>query len=585
MDGYVTIETELDTKDFDAQIKQLEYKLNDLESDIATTDLAPNSNDYLTLQAEIEKTSNKLLDLRKKQANVNAELSQSSGIDNLKERLVDAKENIEGIGKGTEKIIKKIARWSIAIFGIRSAYMFVRNAINKIAGDDEQLKADIDYMKTALAYTIEPVVRGIIDLAKQLMTYLGYIVYQWTGKNIFENANKSLNKAGKSAKDLQKTLAGFDEMNVVSDNGGGGGASPSFKFENIGDTQVPEWVDFIVQHKDEIVGALLGIAGGILAIKLGAEGLTALGLGLIISGIYLLIQDIQTLLNDPSWEAFGEVLRDIGLVIVGLGIILGSVPLLIIGIITLITGLVIEHWEEIKGILEPIGQWIYDNVIKPVWEFIKAVFNTIVTIFKNTFSVISAIMTTLWNILKAPFVNVYELVKNVFNSIKQIIEGVFKVIKGLFTGDFKQVMEGFKQIFKGVFNSIWSIVKAPLNLIIEGINALIKGANKIKFDIPDWVPVIGGNRWGFNISTIPRLAKGGIVNLPSKGVPIGGAIAGERGQEGVIPLTDSQQMQLLGEAIGKYITINANIVNTMNGRVIGRELQKINGEQDFAYNR
>jgi hypothetical protein len=43
-------------------------------------------------------------------------------------------------------------------------------------------------------------------------------------------------------------------------------------------------------------------------------------------------------------------------------------------------------------------------------------------------------------------------------------------------------------------------------------------------------------------------------------------------------------MQELGESIGKYITINANITNTMNGRVISRQLQKIQGNQDFAYN-
>ena len=73
--------------------------------------------------------------------------------------------------------------------------------------------------------------------------------------------------------------------------------------------------------------------------------------------------------------------------------------------------------------------------------------------------------------------------------------------------------------------------------------------------------------------------------MPSRGVPVGSAIGGERGAEGVIPLTDSQQMALLGEAIGKYITINANITNTMNGRVISKELKKINAENDFAYNR
>lgn len=59
---------------------------------------------------------------------------------------------------------------------------------------------------------------------------------------------------------------------------------------------------------------------------------------------------------------------------------------------------------------------------------------------------------------------------------------------------------------------------------------------------------------------------------------------GERGAEGVIPLTDSQAMTTLGEAIGRYITINANITNTMNGRVISRQIQQIIANQDFAYN-
>ena len=115
-----------------------------------------------------------------------------------------------------------------------------------------------------------------------------------------------------------------------------------------------------------------------------------------------------------------------------------------------------------------------------------------------------------------------------------------------------------------------------LNKLIERKhNGLIKVINKVP---------------GINLGTLPtfnfpRLAKGGIISYPGAGVPVGSAIGGERGMEGVIPLTDSQQMALLGETIGKYITINASITNTMNGRVISRELQKINNESDFAFNR
>ena len=99
------------------------------------------------------------------------------------------------------------------------------------------------------------------------------------------------------------------------------------------------------------------------------------------------------------------------------------------------------------------------------------------------------------------------------------------------------------------------------------------------------MPLLGGKKWGFNIPQIPKLAVGGIVNMPSRGVPIGGAIAGEAGAEGVIPLTDSQAMETLGQAIGKYINISATVPVYVGNRQIAREIKKINAENDFAFNR
>ena len=163
--------------------------------------------------------------------------------------------------------------------------------------------------------------------------------------------------------------------------------------------------------------------------------------------------------------------------------------------------------------------------------------------------------------------------EGLFGGIKKIVTGIIQIFKG-----------DFKNGFMNVFGGLKDILLAPFNALVSGINSLIRGVNKIRFDVPDWVPGFGGKKFGFNIPQIPRLAVGGIVNMPGRGVPIGGAIAGESGREGVIPLTDSQAMETLGQAIGRYITINANITNTMNGRVISRELQKINNNSDFAKN-
>ena len=72
--------------------------------------------------------------------------------------------------------------------------------------------------------------------------------------------------------------------------------------------------------------------------------------------------------------------------------------------------------------------------------------------------------------------------------------------------------------------------------------------------------------------------------MPNRGTMLGGAIAGESGREGVIPLTDAQAMAQLGEEIGKHVLVNLTNVTEMNGRVLAREIKQIQSEQNFAFN-
>ena len=90
-------------------------------------------------------------------------------------------------------------------------------------------------------------------------------------------------------------------------------------------------------------------------------------------------------------------------------------------------------------------------------------------------------------------------------------------------------------------------------------------------------------QFGYTLKSL-GLATGGIVNMPGRGVPIG-AYAGEVAQEGVIPLTDAQAMETLGQAIGRHVTINATLINQMNSRTLSREVKRITNDEDFAGNR
>lgn len=82
----------------------------------------------------------------------------------------------------------------------------------------------------------------------------------------------------------------------------------------------------------------------------------------------------------------------------------------------------------------------------------------------------------------------------------------------------------------GIWNSIWGGIKSIINFIIGGINSAISALNSLSFSVPNWVPVIGGKSFGFNLPSIPYLAEGGIVNSPTL------AMIGEAGPEAVLPL-------------------------------------------------
>lgn len=497
--------------------------------------------------------------LNKKIFEMKEKLKQTKGFENIKNL-------IQGIGSGIESATKKVAKWALAIFGVRSAINFVRNSIATLSQYNEQMGVDIDYIRYLLASTLQKTIENIIQLVYKLLTYINYIADAWFKVNLFENAsveafqkqNKALGGSVKKAKELQKTLTGFDEMNVLQDNGdvgsGGGGGGVSLpSFPSMEDVPIPSWLQWIVDNKDLVIAGLSGIAVGLTALKLGFKGIQALGIGAIVLGIVNLISDIIDFINDPSWENFVAILGDIATVIGGIMLVMGNWWGLLVILVGAAVKLIAENWDAIKGILGKIGGWIYDTVLKPVIDSVKRVID----------------------IAKEEFKLGIDTIKSWFNGMVNFFSAAIGKIIGLFQTIGTTVGNVIASAFKGVVNDVLSAIENILNFPINSINGLIGVINKVP----------GINLGYLSTFSLPRLAKGGIINQPGRGVQLGSAIGGERGQEGVIPLTDSQQMELLGESIGRYITINANITNNMNGRTISRELQKIQNRDNFLYNR
>lgn len=195
--------------------------------------------------------------------------------------------------------------------------------------------------------------------------------------------------------------------------------------------------------------------------------------------------------------------------------------------------------------------------------------------------------------------------KDIREASQKTKDKVKKDTEDAFGGDSIRKTKDFQKATEHSFNEIASTSSSKMKSVKGDINsALDKNNYQTKGNLLKnwWNGLINGLTSSFSISfglngvsigkkaakgaivTYPKLAAGGIINLPGRGVPVGGAVGGERGAEGVIPLTDSQQMEKLGEAIGKYITVNNVLNNYMNSRLISREIKKSDNESDFAFN-
>lgn len=136
-----------------------------------------------------------------------------------------------------------------------------------------------------------------------------------------------------------------------------------------------------------------------------------------------------------------------------------------------------------------------------------------------------------WDKIKEKAIEVWDKVKDIWGSVKEWFStNVVEPIKGAFAALWDGIVKGLEF----ALDILVSIAKAPINGVIalingaiNGINLLIGGLNKIKIDIPDWVPGLGGKKFGFNIGeigNIPYLANGGVVSQ-------GSAVVGEAGAE------------------------------------------------------
>jgi hypothetical protein len=188
--------------------------------------------------------------------------------------------------------------------------------------------------------------------------------------------------------------------------------------------------------------------------------------------------------------------------------------------------------DQLNAILPPLS----DNM-EDFTEFMKSFANRVVEFTKS--NIIAGIGATIDKIVGIfttnPIQHLYDEVTDQtkeFNNLVPALKTIIPLIDAAtkLVGEYKAKMGSFESSVgggggflgtlvkgaKGVINGLIGMFEGMVNGVIRAVNFMIKALNKLSFDVPDWVPAIGGKKFGFNIKTlnevkIPRLAQGAVI--------------------------------------------------------------------------
>ena len=624
-----TQQAENSLEKINGQISLLDSKIKNMQENNLPQNLVGNfdyeklliQRDELVRKSDLEVA--KLSELDDKQAQLNNKTSENLIIRQMiNDEISKSSSGLRDIGGATEKTnneasktLKSMTRWGLAIFGIRSAYMGIRQVMNGVFAQNTKLGDQMDAMKKSIAGAFTPIVEKILNLIRTFMAYINYLWRGLFGKNLFsEKVEKNLKSGAKSAKEIRNQLAGFDEANVLSSNSssgsGVGGGSTDLKLSEI---PIPGWLkwirDFIEKHPTiskiifglaaftlfggwKIAGGIFGTISSLLGKKgagaaaTGASGLLGvLGTMLLIAATVVICKITYDKVKE-AWKAYKDLKKAIDESNETTEKSLKKSEKRQDEIIKETKALNKED-EQHKRNIETLYKMVavddeyahrtFNNKKNEAManEHLQKTLSKVVTETENMR--IAGEMTDEEQYNHYKFLKTY-LTPEQINNAEQLgltAEQAYNLRNG-----FKELDKKFETKYK--LEAETSEAKDKFDDFVKDISNRL--SKPIQFQLK-------ANIIGLSDKTVSALktlgvfhADGGIVNLPGRGVPIA-HYAGEAGREGIIPIDNEGQMALLGSEIAKRVTINLTNVTEMNGRTISKELKRIGSESDFAFNR
>lgn len=219
-----------------------------------------------------------------------------------------------------------------------------------------------------------------------------------------------------------------------------------------------------------------------------------------------------------------------------------------VDISSLIGGIANAITKLVQVVLPPLMSglsWILDNLnwLAPLLGGLVGTIGAVVGAIKlyNTIVNIAKAVQMAWNLAMAT------------NPIGLVITAVAGLVAGIVL--LWNNCEGFRNFFLKMWEAIVNGVKVGVNGVIMFFNVLIDAINLVGKGLK----FISGGALGFEISKIPYLAKGGIVDKPTL------AMIGEAGKEAVVPLErNTEWLNSLADKLANKLQPSQATTNNFN---------------------
>lgn len=429
--------------------------------------------------------------------------SNGGGISNL----------AKGIGNasgGIKNMLGLMGRFTLMTFGVMSAFRGIKQAIGEAVSQSKELQAAIASIKMVAAVAVQPIAEGLIRGLAKAVSFIAAIIKALTGVDILAraaaaSAEKQAGAAKKEADERKRSLASFDEIEVMqkndTDSGGGGGAG------GLGFSDLLQQVDLGERLKNTL-------------------------------GKIKTLWDETTKKIKEAWTANDNGVR----------------------IMSALSGMASDLWNWFDRILDATIEWVKNLNLEPLFNSIAKAVEAMRPVFND----ILGILEWIYNNVVLPIAKM--LLEEVIPAGLDVIEGALKAIHSAIEALAPLAQDLWDNILKPVADFLGDAFVGAIEVVADALNGLSDWIDNNQETFATLVGVIAALVGAFEgisgamkaVDVVSKLVSGGIA-------AVSGALAFITSPIGIATIAIGALIAILVALVLNWDKVKEFAINCVNG--------------------